>query len=57
MELKKYQQVVIDDLSRFLALLGETADIAESYRAFWAEKKVAVGVGGLQAYRNTLPSA
>jgi len=55
MELKKYQQSVIDDLSRFLTLLGETSDISESYRTFWAEKKVAVGVGGLQAYRNILP--
>ena len=55
MELKRYQQSVIDDLSRFLALLSETGDIAQSYRAFWSEKKVAVGLGGLQEYKNALP--
>ena len=55
MELKIYQQAVINDLSRFLALLGETGDISESYRTFWFEKKVVVGIGSLQAYRNILP--
>ena len=55
MELKKYQKTVIDDLTRFLALLGETGDIAKAYAAFWTGKNVNIGYGGLPPYQNNLP--
>lgn len=55
MELKKYQRAVIDDLSRFLALLGETGSIPKTYKQFWEEKKVIVGFGGIQSYNNAIP--
>jgi type III restriction enzyme len=55
MELKKYQKTVIDDLSRFLALLGETDDIKKAYAAFWEEKNVMVGLGKMPPYRDMLP--
>ena len=54
MELKKYQRAVIDDLANFLALLDKNMPVAESYRQFWEEKKVIVGYGGIQPYRNAL---
>lgn len=55
MEPKKYQRAVLDDLSRFLALLGDTGSISTSYSRFWEEKKVIVGFGGIQPYQNVLP--
>jgi type III restriction enzyme len=55
MELKIYQQTVIDDLTRFLALLRETSSIQEAYLKFWTEKKVVVGYGGMLPYQNMLP--
>jgi type III restriction enzyme len=54
-EPKKYQRAVLDDLSRFLALLGETGSISTAYSRFWEEKKVIVGFGGIQPYQNVLP--
>jgi len=53
-ELKKYQRKAMNDLTRFLALLGETGNIAKAYNALWTEKKVAVGFGGLEAYQNNI---
>jgi type III restriction enzyme len=55
MELKKYQQTVIDDLTKFLALLNEKNSISAAYRVFWNDKKVEVGFGGLPPYNNMLP--
>ena len=55
MELKQYQQTVIDDLTRFVALLNETSGISEAYRRFWAEKKVRVSaLDGLPPYQDIL---
>ena len=55
MEPKKYQKAVLDDLSRFLTLLGETGNIPLAYTRFWDEKKVVVGLGGMLPYQNILP--
>ncbi|MDR1917049.1 MAG: DEAD/DEAH box helicase family protein, partial [Synergistaceae bacterium] len=55
MELKRYQRAVIDDLSRFLALLRETGDISKAYDALWAERNVKVGAGGIDAYKQSIP--
>ena len=55
MELKKYQRTVIDDLTRFLALLNEMGNIPKAYKTFWTEKNVNVGLGGMAGYKNTIP--
>ncbi len=55
MELKDYQRVVIDDLSRFLSLLSETGSIEKAYFRLWEEKKVHVGFGGITPYQCILP--
>ena len=55
MELKNYQRQVIKDLSRYLELLNETKDISGAYRAFWNEKGVGVGFGGVPLYQNIMP--
>lgn len=55
MELKKYQRSVIADLSRYLELLGETANSDKAYSLFWQEKGIHVGFAGMKGYQNTLP--
>lgn len=54
MELKKYQKAVIDDLTRFLTLLGETGSIPKAYESIWTEKKVIVGFGGIDNYKSSI---
>lgn len=55
MELKTYQKKVIADLSRYMELLNQTANTKGAYRAFWEEKGVPVGHGGVKPYQNILP--
>jgi type III restriction enzyme len=52
MELKPYQQSVIDDLSKYLATLEKTPHLADSFKEYWADK----GVTGMDAYKNNVPS-
>ena len=55
MELKHYQKSVIDDLTRFLALLEDTSSIPKSFERLWNEKKVNIGFGSLPYYQSILP--
>ncbi|MBR6267683.1 MAG: DEAD/DEAH box helicase family protein, partial [Selenomonadaceae bacterium] len=55
MQLKKYQNAVIADLTHFLELLGETKNSEKAYSRFWQEKGVNVGFSGMKSYQNTLP--
>lgn len=56
MELKKYQQQVIADLTRYLNLLQETNNIITAYNKFWNEKSIPVGMGGVPPYQNVIPN-
>ena len=56
MELKKYQQQVIADLTRYLNLLQETKNIITAYNKFWNEKSIPVGMGGVPPYQNVIPN-
>ncbi len=51
MELKPYQQHVVDDLGIFLAALETTPHLAKAFKAFWDEK----GVTGMEPYKNNVP--
>lgn len=51
MELKPYQQRIIDDLSGYLATLEITPHLAQAFKDYWGEK----GVTGMDAYKNTVP--
>lgn len=51
MELKPYQQQVIDDLTQYLDLLEGTPHLGEAFRAFWSQK----GVVRMEPYKNNLP--
>lgn len=55
MELKQYQQKVIDDLRRFLSYVSQQMNIPEAYRRYWEEQGVPVGFKGLQPYQDMLP--
>lgn len=54
MEMKMYQKMVINDLSRFLSLLSEKQSIRHAYRALWEEKGVPVGTAGMPPYHMVL---
>lgn len=54
MELKTYQKKVIADLSRFMELLNQVMTTKGAYRAFWEEKGVPVGFGGVKPYQDIL---
>lgn len=56
MELKNYQKQVIADLERYMELLGQTQNIAESYKQLWEEKGVEIGTGAMPAYQNIIPA-
>lgn len=51
MELKPYQQKVIDDLGSYLAVLENTPHLAASFKNYWSDK----GVTGMDAYKNNVP--
>lgn len=55
MELKKYQRKVIRDLTRYMELLNQEGTMSRAYNAFWNEKGVNVGYGGVKPYQNILP--
>jgi type III restriction enzyme len=50
MELKDYQQRVIDNLAEYLAELEANPDMAKAFKAYWNEK----GVIGMDAYKNNV---
>jgi type III restriction enzyme len=51
MELKDYQQRVIDNLSDYLAELEANPHLAQAFKTYWDEK----GVTGMDAYKNNVP--
>ena len=55
MEMKRYQKKVIQDLSRYMELLNQEGNMGKAYTAFWNEKGVNVGFGGVKPYQNILP--
>lgn len=55
MELKTYQQSVLQDLVRFLDLMTDKNSYMEAYRNLWEEKGFSVGFGGMKPYQDLLP--
>lgn len=51
MELKHYQQRVINDLAEYLSTLEKIPHIAKAFKAYWDEK----GVIGMEEYKNNVP--
>ncbi len=55
MELKHYQQMVMEDLSSYLSCLDQENDIPAAWRRYWMEKDIPVGLGGVPAYKSAIP--
>lgn len=51
MELKPYQQSVIDDLEKYLATLEKTPHLADAFKEYWADR----GVTHMDVYKNNVP--
>ncbi|MDE5945765.1 MAG: DEAD/DEAH box helicase family protein [Oscillospiraceae bacterium] len=54
MELKCYQQAVMDDLSRYMEILNKENDLIRTWKRYWSEKDITVGFGGVPSYKNTI---
>ena len=55
MELKTYQKQVMDDLSSYLGHLNRDGDMFAAWKGYWMDKDVAVGLGGVPAYKSAIP--
>ena len=54
MELNNYQKQVMRDLSAYLACVDRTPNLFAAWREYWAEKDIAVGLGGVPRYNNSI---
>ncbi len=54
MELKTYQQAVLQDLVRYLALTNEKGNYITAYKNLWEEKGFSVGFNGMKPYQDLL---
>ncbi len=60
MELKNYQQKVIDNLEEFLLYAQETKNLAKAFNQYWEDKIGAYNPldnTGMQPYKNNIPKA
>lgn len=55
MELKTYQKQVMNDLSAYLDHLNREGDIFAAWKGYWMDKDIAVGLGGVPAYKSAIP--
>ena len=54
MELKTYQKQVMRDLSAFMNSVNRNTNLYSAWRAYWFDKDVGVGVGGVPRYNNAI---
>lgn len=54
MELKNYQKKVIADLQNYLHSLKQSVNLAEAWKNYWQTKDIAVGNGGVPAYKDNI---
>lgn len=54
MELNNYQKQVIRDLSSYLACVDRSTNLFSAWREYWFAKDVAVGLGGVPSYNNSI---
>ena len=54
MELKTYQQHVMDDLSAYLEHLNRDSDMTAAWKGYWMDKDIPIGFGGVPAYKNSI---
>ena len=54
MELNNYQKQVMRDLSAYLNCVNHSADLFAAWREYWFAKDIAVGLGGVPSYNNSI---
>jgi len=54
MELKTYQKNVMKSLSLYMECLNNTQDLIEAWKEYWLRQDIAVGFGGVSAYKNAI---
>ena len=54
MELNNYQKQVMRDLAGYLACVNHSANLFAAWREYWFAKDVAVGLGGVPSYNNSI---
>lgn len=54
MELKTYQKQVMRDLSAFMNSVNRNTNLYSAWRAYWFDKDIGVGDGGVSRYNNAI---
>ena len=54
MELKNYQKKVMKSLSSYMECLNNTQNLIEAWKEYWFRQDIAVGFGGVSAYKNAI---
>jgi len=54
MELNSYQRQVMRDLSAYLSCVNHGTNLFSAWREYWFAKDVAVGLGGVPSYNNSI---
>ena len=54
MELNSYQKQVMRDLSEYLNCVNRSTNLFSAWRDYWFAKDVAVGLGGVPSYNNSI---
>lgn len=54
MELNNYQRQVMRDLSAYLTCVNRGTNLYSAWREYWFAKDVAVGLGGVPSYNNSI---
>ena len=54
MELNNYQKQVMRDLSAYMNCVNESANLPSAWRKYWFDKDVAVGIGGVPRYNDSI---
>ena len=57
MELNNYQKQVMRDLSAYLDCVNRGTNLFSAWREYWFSKDVAVGLGGVPSYNNSIERA
>lgn len=54
MELNPYQKQVMRDLSSYISCVNRCTNLFSAWREYWFSKDIAVGLGGVPAYNNSI---
>ncbi len=56
MELKAYQEKVLQDIDQYLSAVDQTQSLSDGWNRYWEKQGITVGAGGMPTYQDALPS-